>query len=574
MKKRGHYWLIIAGSFLLSGTIVGTLTATILTSDKVHYWNINPYQKYDFNKVKNTLLKAEIAPELVNQYLELTKKITGVIKTNEIIKASELLTLDNKIMNSISQRIIWNNENTYQVQSKIDLVKPILMQFYQYYDYIYVKQNNLQNDSLNNMQLKSSNTDLYKWSIGATISDYSLIKNYLTSAQKAWISKMSMSYILQTFLNKKIVLYDSLINQTNDEITNINQQIATLLGNKNQLLITKIDAQNHKILVSKMLSAINSWWSNLTFWYGLTMETSITQLAMEWFPPVAWALVPIAIGFSAKYADTEKRANKDLNLQTNDILEWFDKAEQISHGLEIIFNAIKEGLKFIGEIFAQAFIHAMEIAAEAIGWIMAFAGMAFLTANYTIQTNTLLNARTKIGNPNSDVSNAISDYINDLDNQMNDISITVKNLNIKENNYINQKISFNNKLNDLSKQNQFFKDFNTMNNQTFIETNLFTTTQTENWQKEVQKKYGYLTENSATTDDFITAFTNERNNFNNKYLNTQNQEQQFINNYNNNDKEYFIKSLLSYIDNPLKNNLTYFNDLNLNWNNYDDILKG
>jgi len=111
---------------------------------------------------------------------------------------------------------------------------------------------------------------------------------------------------------------------------------------------------------------------------------------------------------------------------------------------------------------------------------MAFAGMAFLTANYTIQTNTLLNARTKIGNPNSDVSNAISDYINDLDNQMNDISITVKNLNIKENNYINQKISFNNKLNDLSKQNQFFKDFNTMNNQTFIETNLFTTTQTEN----------------------------------------------------------------------------------------------
>gem|GEM_PF-812159 len=48
------------------------------------------------------------------------------------------------------------------MQSKIDLVKPILMQFYEYYDYIYVKQNNLQNDTLNNMQLKSSNTDLYK----------------------------------------------------------------------------------------------------------------------------------------------------------------------------------------------------------------------------------------------------------------------------------------------------------------------------------------------------------------------------------------------------------------------------
>jgi len=72
-----------------------------------------------------------------------------------------------------------------------------------------------------------------------------------------------------------------------------------------------------------------------------------------------------------------------------------------------------------------------------------------------------------------------------------------------------------------------------------------------------------LTENSTTTDDFITAFTNEKNNFNNKYLNAQNQEQQFINNYNNNDKEYFIKNLLSYIDSPLTNNSTYFNDLNL-----------
>jgi len=38
MKKRGHYWVIIGGSLLLSGTIVGTLTATILTSDKDHYW--------------------------------------------------------------------------------------------------------------------------------------------------------------------------------------------------------------------------------------------------------------------------------------------------------------------------------------------------------------------------------------------------------------------------------------------------------------------------------------------------------------------------------------------------------
>jgi len=67
-----------------------------------------------------------------------------------------------------------------------------------------------------------------------------------------------MSYILKTFLNKKIVLYNSLIDETNEEISNINQEIKTLLGNKNQLLVTKIDAQNQTTLVSKMLSAINS----------------------------------------------------------------------------------------------------------------------------------------------------------------------------------------------------------------------------------------------------------------------------------------------------------------------------
>ncbi|MCL8210041.1 hypothetical protein [Spiroplasma attinicola] len=566
MKKRGHYWLIIGGTLLLSATIVGTLTATILTSDKTHYWNINPYQKYDFNKVKNTLLKAEIAPELVTQYLELTKKITGVTKTNEIIKASELLDLDNKIINSISQRIIWNNENTYQVQSKIDLVKPILMQFYEYYDYIYVKQNNLQNDTLNNMQLKSSNTDLYKWSIGATISDYSLIKNYLVSAQEAWISKMSMSYILKTFLNKKIVLYNSLIDETNDEIANINQEIKTLLGNKNQLLVTKIDAQNQTILISKMLSTINSWESKLDIWYGLTISSSILQLAMQWLPPVSWVLAEMTLGFGLKYTSIEKQANQDLNLQTKNIQKSLDKITQINDLLGKAFNIIIK-------IFEDSLTQIMKVIAKIAGWVMDFIGMGLLTADFTIQKTMFANAKTEVANPDSNVSNVINSYINDLDKQINDTSTTIINLNIKENDYMNQKIIFNSKLNELANQNQFFNDFDNMNNEKFTATNLFTINQIENWQKAVQKKYGYLTENLATTDDFITAFANENNNFNNKYLNVQKQEQEFINNYNNNDKEYFIKNLLSYVDNPLKNNSIYFNDLNLTWNGYNDILR-
>ncbi|MCL8210552.1 hypothetical protein LT336_00296 [Spiroplasma sp. JKS002671] len=566
MKKRGHYWLIIGGTLLLSGTIVGTLTATILTSDKAHYWNINPYQKYDFNKVKNTLLKAEIAPELVTQYLELTKKITGVTKTNEIIKASELLDLDNKIINSISQRIIWNNENTYQVQSKIDLVKPILMQFYEYYDYIYIKQNNLQNDTLNNMQLKSSNTDLYKWSIGATISDYSLIKNYLTSAQEAWISKMSMSYILKTFLNKKIVLYNSLIDQTNDEISNINQEIKTLLGNKNQLLITKIDAENHKILLSNMLSSINSWETKLDEWYWLTMGASAIQLAMSWFTPISCALAVITLGFGLKYTVSENQANKDLELQTKNIQKW-------TTTIGTLDSILSMGWAFISGIYKYALEQALIVKVGLESWIMTGIGMISLKIDHETQKNMFNDAKVKIANSNSDVSNAFIFYINNLDNQINNITANVNNLNIKENDYMNQKIIFNSKLNELANQNQFFKEFDFMNNQKFTETNFFTTNQIENWQQEIQKKYGYLTSNSAITDDFITAFANEKNNFNNKYLNAQNQEQQFIDNYSNNDKEYFIKNLLSYVDNPLKNNSIYFNDLNLTWNNYDDNFK-
>jgi len=111
---------------------------------------------------------------------------------------------------------------------------------------------------------------------------------------------------------------------------------------------------------------------------------------------------------------------------------------------------------------------------------MSFIGMGFLTTDFILQKDMFTNAKTKIANPNSDASNAINSYTNDLDNQMNDISITVKNLNIKENDYMNQKISFDNKLNNLSNHQQFFKEFDTMNNQTFTKTNLFTTNQTAN----------------------------------------------------------------------------------------------
>jgi len=111
---------------------------------------------------------------------------------------------------------------------------------------------------------------------------------------------------------------------------------------------------------------------------------------------------------------------------------------------------------------------------------MAFIGIEFLTTNFIIQKNMFAEAKIKVSNPDSDVSNAINDYINDLDNQMNDITITINNLNIKENYYMNQKILFNSKLNELSNNQQFFKEFDNMNKQTFIETKLFTTNQIEN----------------------------------------------------------------------------------------------
>jgi len=111
---------------------------------------------------------------------------------------------------------------------------------------------------------------------------------------------------------------------------------------------------------------------------------------------------------------------------------------------------------------------------------MSFVGMGLLSADFGIQKNMFAKVKAKIGNSNSETSNTINDYINNLDNQINNITATVNNLNIKENNYMNQKLIFNSKLNELSNNQQFFKEFDFMNNQKFTETNLFTTNQIEN----------------------------------------------------------------------------------------------
>jgi len=107
-------------------------------------------------------------------------------------------------------------------------------------------------------------------------------------------------------------------------------------------------------------------------------------------------------------------------------------------------------------------------------------GMISLKIDHETQKNMFNDAKVKIANSNSDVSNAFIFYINNLDNQINNITANVNNLNIKENDYMNQKIIFNSKLNELANQNQFFKEFDFMNNQKFTETNFFTTNQIEN----------------------------------------------------------------------------------------------
>jgi len=136
--------------------------------------------------------------------------------------------------------------------------------------------------------------------------------------------------------------------------------------------------------------------------------------------------------------------------------------------------------KAIVQLLEKTLTHAIEVAAEMIGYIVAFVGMTFLTLDFGIQNIMFADLKSKIANPDSDISNTINSYINELDYQMNDISITINNLNDKENDYMNQKIIFNSKLNELANQNQFFKEFDTMNTQTFTETKFFTTNQIEN----------------------------------------------------------------------------------------------
>gem|GEM_PF-455349 len=252
----------------------------------------------------------------------------------------------------------------------------------------------------------------------------------------------------------------------------------------------------------------------------------------------------------------QDKANEDLEKQAKDIQKYLDALDIFDHILEAAFSLVKDS---IVKAVSEAAEHAIDMA----GRIMSFVGMAAFSANFGIEMVMLGKIREKIANPDSDTSNAIDAHISNLDNQMNDISSTVNTLNLKENDYMQQKLTFNNKLNELTDDQQFFRSFDDMNDTTFVQTNLFTSDQIQTWQKEAENKYGYLTETSVTTDDFITAFTNEKNDFNDKYQDVQDNKKVFINNYGNNDKEYFIKNLLVYIDGPLRNDLTYFSDLNL-----------
>ena len=530
MRKHKHFFLTIGGTLLLTGVVVTTLTTTILTSQKNKHWGINPFQNYNFQQAEASLLKADVPTDLVGQYLTLSKKITGVIKTDKVIKSSELLTLDDAIINSISQQMIWNQQSSEQVQYKIDLVKPILMQFYEYYDQVYVPEHHLETDTLNAMQLESSNTDLYKWSIGTNLRDYGLIRNYLTSAREAWISKMSLAYILKTFLNKKIVHYNSLNQEVTDGIGAINQEIKELLNDKSVLLNDKISAQNQIIPISTLLSSINNWKRLLIIYFSSTMATSATQVFWEFiFKPVAWALIPVLYLLNKKYASVEEQANNDLNLQVGYIQEtlrslrnWNSRLKPLvttafNNILQQYFNATKRVATFLSDI---------------LGAIMSFVGMGLLTADFVEEKNMFDNFAKEIANPDSVTSNAINVYVDDLDNQMSNISSTITSLNLKEDNYMQQKSTFNIKLKELVDSQSFFRSFDAMNEETFTQTNFFTLSQIQNWQKEAENKYGYLTEASATTSDFLTAFTNEKNNFNNKYQIIQKNEEIFFNNYN------------------------------------------
>ncbi|MCL8210036.1 hypothetical protein [Spiroplasma attinicola] len=105
------------------------------------------------------------------------------------------------------------------------------------------------------------------------------------------------------------------------------------------MLITKIDAQNQTTLVSKMLSAINSWESKLKVAYRLTIAASALQMILSWFPMIAWAYVPITNACGYAYTATETNANKDLNIQTNS-LQFNLKHLNLNNAIKIyhIFN--------------------------------------------------------------------------------------------------------------------------------------------------------------------------------------------------------------------------------------------
>ena len=111
---------------------------------------------------------------------------------------------------------------------------------------------------------------------------------------------------------------------------------------------------------------------------------------------------------------------------------------------------------------------------------MSFVGMGLLTADFVEEKNMFDNIAKEIANPDSVTSNAINVYVDDLDNQMSNISSTITSLNLKEDNYMQQKSTFNIKLKELVDSQSFFRSFDAMNEETFTQTNFFTLSQIQN----------------------------------------------------------------------------------------------
>ncbi|AGM25654.1 hypothetical protein SSYRP_v1c00580 [Spiroplasma syrphidicola EA-1] len=569
MKKRYNKLLIIGSSVTLALTTVGTVTGCILRYQQNNYFNMD-IPGINIDKVEENFIKAKISEPLKNDYINMVKKIYKYKNGDEIVESDKFMDLNSAIMNSVSQRLVWESASSEEVSKDIYLLKNILQQVYEYYQQVYQYQTGLDNNSLNTVRLQSINQDIYAWSVGAKLSDYNLISNYNEAALKVVQSSIELKTILDIFIKNKKNKYAELIS---DAINGIKEMESNIINKENVEIELQNDLNEVRNVYNeskKILDKIDLFRNITGSLYGIAVAANVLGIALvPWLGSGYAILAGLALTASLAY-------NVDVIAKDIILNEQVDIVRILSGGLKlggiialmfkktIVQQALTQGIEIILRVLGVARLLTAKLAAS----IMALLGIVVLSADYF---GTQLPGFEELENKfkqGSELDKNYKEMIFGLEDAIANGNKNVIEWNKKIDLYSEQKINFSKKINLLN---------NTQNNIDFIDSQ-FTQISNQNildfseiikYKEFAKNKYSYL---NSTTDtkifsDLSTTLSKkiqeQRQVVDNKY-------NDFILNYNNTDKLFFAKNSFTKINMNINNLEMYLTKSDFDWYNYED----